>query len=167
MNITELEDLGLKNIGKVFHNLSYDELIQHELDNGEVTLTKSGATAVDTGIFTGRSPKDKYFVERDPSNKYIAWGDVNKPVSEEVFKELLEVAQEELSGKDLYITDVFCGSSPASKRSVRFVSEIAWQSHFVKNMFIRPTDAELEVFKSDFTVLNACKTVNEKWEGMV
>jgi phosphoenolpyruvate carboxykinase (ATP) len=164
MDIKQLEDLGLNNIGQVFHNLSYDELIKHELANGEVEQTAQGATAVDTGIFTGRSPKDKYFVERDPSNKYIAWGDVNKPVSSEIFNELLEVAREQLSNKDLYITDVFCGSSPASKRSVRFVSEIAWQSHFVKNMFIRPTSAELEVFKSDFTVLNACKAVNEKWQ---
>ena len=121
MKLTELEDLGLKNIGNVFHNLSYDELIKHELANGEVQQTKKGATAVDTGIFTGRSPKDKYFVDRDPSNKYIAWGDVNKKVSSEIFEELLAVAQEQLSSKDLYVTDVFCGSSIASKRSVRFV----------------------------------------------
>ena len=164
MNKSELEDIGIKNVGEVYHNLSYDELIQHELDNGEVKLTESGATAVDTGIFTGRSPKDKYFVYRDPSNKYIAWGDVNQKVDESVFNELLEVAREQLSGKDLYVTDVFCGSSPASKRSIRFVSEIAWQSHFVKNMFIRPTEEELANFKSDFTVLNACKAVDEKYK---
>jgi len=164
MNLTELEDIGIKNVGKVYHNLSYDELIKHELENGECTLTKKGATAVDTGIFTGRSPKDKYFVNADPSNKYIAWGDVNKKISAEVFAELLAVEQEQLSNKDLYITDVFCGASAASKKSIRFVSEIAWQSHFVKNMFIRPTESELEVFNSDFTVLNACKAVNEKWE---
>jgi phosphoenolpyruvate carboxykinase (ATP) len=164
MNLTELEDLGLKNIGNVYHNLSYDELIEHELKNGEVEVTKKGATAVDTGIFTGRSPKDKYFVDRAPSNKYIAWGDVNKKVDAKIFEELLEVAQEELSGKDIYVTDVFCGSSAASKKSIRFISEIAWQSHFVKNMFIRPTASELEVFKSDFVVLNACKAVNEKWK---
>jgi len=164
MNLTELEELGLKNIGNVYHNLSYDELIKHELDNGEVQQTNKGATAVDTGIFTGRSPKDKYFVDRDPSNKYIAWGDVNKKVSSEIFEELLVVAQEQLSSTDLYVTDVYCGSSIASKKSVRFVSEIAWQSHFVKNMFIRPTEPELEVFKSDFVVLNACKAVNDKWK---
>ena len=164
MKMTELEELGLKNIGKVFHNLSYDELIKHELDNGEVELTKKGATAVDTGIFTGRSPKDKYFVDCDPSNKYIAWGDVNQKVSADVFAELLVVAQEQLSGTDLYVTDVFCGSSAASKRSVRFVSEIAWQAHFVKNMFIRPTESELEVFQSDFTFLSASKAVNDKWK---
>ncbi|MCW8837941.1 MAG: phosphoenolpyruvate carboxykinase (ATP) [Thiovulaceae bacterium] len=164
MNVAELENIGLKNIGEVFHNLSYEKLIQHEVNNKECAVTKKGATAVDTGIFTGRSPKDKYFVERDPSNKYIAWGDVNQKVSAEIFDELLEVAQEQLSGKNLYVTDVFCGSSAASKRSVRFVSEIAWQSHFVKNMFIRPSSAELEVFKEDFVVLNACKAINEKWE---
>jgi len=164
MNVSELEALGLKNVGNIHHNLSYDELIKHELDNGEVIQTKTGATAVDTGVFTGRSPKDKYFVDRDPSNKYIAWGDVNKKISAEIFDELLVVAQEQLSNKDLYITDVFCGSSIASKKSVRFVTEIAWQSHFVKNMFIRPTEPELEVFKSDFVVMNACKAVNDKWK---
>ncbi len=164
MNLTELEELGLKNVGEVFHNLSYEELIKHELDNGECVLTKKGATAVDTGIFTGRSPKDKYIVDADPSNKFVAWGDVNKKVSAEIFAELLDVAKEQLSNKNLYVTDVFCGSSAASKRSVRFVSEIAWQSHFVKNMFIRPTEAELEVFKPGFTVLNACKAVNKKWK---
>ena len=164
MNISELEKLGLKNVGKIFHNLSYDELIQHELDNGEVRETSSGATAVDTGVFTGRSPKDKYFVDRSPSNKYIAWGDVNQKVSEEIFDELFEVTLKQLSGKDLYVTDVFSGASPASKKSIRFITEIAWQSHFVKNMFIRPTPAELEVFQSDFTVFNACKTVNERWK---
>ena len=165
MNLTkELEDLGLKNVGKVYHNLDYDELIKHELENDEVRETKTGATSVDTGIFTGRSPKDKYFVDRAPSNQYIGWGDVNQKISEDIFNELLEISREQLSGKDLYITDVYSGASPASKKSIRFVTEIAWQSHFVKNMFIRPTPAELEVFKSDFTVLNACKAVNNKWK---
>lgn len=93
MNLTELEEIGLRGVGKIYHNLSYDELIKHEIENKECTLTTKGATAVDTGVFTGRSPKDKYFVDRDPSNKYIAWGDVNQKVSEEIFKELLEVAK--------------------------------------------------------------------------
>jgi len=164
MKLSEIEQIGLKNVGTVFHNLSYDELIDHELKNGECKMTECGALTVDTGIFTGRSPKDKYFVDADPSNKYIAWGSVNQKVSKETFDELFIVAQEQLSNKDLYITDVYCGASEASKRSVRFVTEIAWQSHFVKNMFIRPTETELETFKPGFTVLNACKTVNEKWE---
>ena len=164
MSLTELEKIGLKNIGKIYHNISYDELIQHEIDNSECAITKKGVTAVDTGIFTGRSPKDKYFVDRDPSNRYIAWGDVNKKVNSEVFEELLIVAKEQLSNKDIYVTDVYCGASVASKKSVRFISEIAWQSHFVKNMFIRPTESELTTFKSDFTVLNACKAIDDKYK---
>ncbi len=164
MNLTELEELGLKNIGKVHHNLDYDELIKHELDKGECVATKTGALAVDTGIFTGRSPKDKYFVDASPSNKYIAWGKINQKIDAKIFKELLEVAQEQLSNKDLYVMDAFCGSSAASKKSVRFVSEVVWQAHFVKNMFIRPTASELEVFKPSFTILNACKAVNDKWK---
>ncbi len=164
MILNELEEIGISNSGEIFHNLDYEDLIEHELKNGEVERVKTGATAVDTGIFTGRSPKDKYFVEQDESKKYIAWGDVNKPVSKEIFEELLQVARDELSGKDIYVTDVFCGSSKASKRSVRFVTEIAWQSHFVKNMFIRPTAGELARFKPEFTVLNACKAVDEKWK---
>jgi len=164
MNLKELEDIGLKNVGKVHHNLSYGELIEHELEKRECALTKKGATAVDTGIFTGRSPKDKYFVDRDPSNKYIAWGDVNQKISEDIFNELLDVSREQLSGKDLYVTDVYSGASETSKKSIRFITEIAWQAHFVKNMFIRPTESELESFKPQFTVLNACKAVNEKWK---
>ncbi|NOQ30628.1 MAG: phosphoenolpyruvate carboxykinase (ATP) [Helicobacteraceae bacterium] len=164
MKPSDIEKLGINNIGKIFHNLSYDDLIKHELDNGECKLADSGATMVDTGIFTGRSPKDKFFVEDESAKKYVAWGDVNKPVSKEIFNELLEVAREQLSSKDLYITDVHCGASEASKKEVRFVSEIAWQSHFVKNMFIRPTEDELENFQPDFTVLNACKAVNDKWK---
>jgi len=165
MNTAEIDTLGIKNTQNIFHNLSFDELIDHELRNGECTMTSSGATTVDTGIFTGRSPKDKYFVNSDPSNQYIAWGDVNKKIDKAVFDELLIVAREQLSNKNLYVTDVFCGSSASSKRSIRFISEIAWQSHFVKNMFIRPTSEELSDFKPQFTVLNACKAVNSQWEN--
>ena len=161
---THLEQLGLKNINKIYHNLGFDELIQHELDNGECSMTSSGATTVDTGVFTGRSPKDKYFVNQEPSNKYIAWGDVNQKIDKAIFDELFELSKSQLSHKDLYVTDVFTGASPASKRSIRFITEIAWQSHFVTNMFIRPTKEDLKTFKSDFTVFNACKAVNEKWQ---
>ncbi len=161
---TDMSTLGITNTQEIFHNLSFDELIEHELANGECVMTSSGATTVDTGIFTGRSPKDKYFVYADPSNKYIAWGDVNHKIDKAIFDELLTLAQSQLSNKNLYVTDVFCGSSPASKRSVRFVSEIAWQSHFVTNMFIRPKTDELESFKPSFTVLNACKAVNDKYK---
>ncbi|MEA3374093.1 MAG: phosphoenolpyruvate carboxykinase (ATP) [Campylobacterota bacterium] len=164
MNQVDFADLGIENVGALYHNLSYDELIDHELKNGECKLASNGATAVDTGIFTGRSPKDKYFVNQGPSNNYIAWGDINQKIDKALFDELLDVARKQLSDSDLYVTDLFCGASEASKRSVRFVSQIAWQSHFVKNMFIRPTSTELQTFKPEFTVLNACKAVNDKWK---
>ncbi len=159
-----LDRLGLENVGKVYYNLDYDEVIRHTLERKEAKLTKSGATTVDTGIFTGRSPKDKYFVKQSPSEEYIAWGDINQPVSKEIYEELLGIVKEELSGKDLYITDVFVGASHSSRRSIRFVSEIAWQAHFVKNMFIRPTEEELENFTPDFTLYNACQVTNKKWK---
>ncbi|SFZ98118.1 Phosphoenolpyruvate carboxykinase [ATP] [hydrothermal vent metagenome] len=160
----ELTKLGLKDIGEIYYNLSYDKLQEHEVKNGECQISSSGASMCDTGIFTGRSPKDKYFVDQEPSNKYIAWGDVNAKIDKKVYDELLDITRTQLSGKNIYITDVYCGASSASRRSVRFVTEIAWQAHFVKNMFIRPTEEELETFKPDFTVYNACKTVADKYE---
>jgi len=166
MNASEIEKLGIQSVGEIFYNLSYDELIQHELDNGECQLTSSGATTVDTGIFTGRSPKDKFFVDQEPSNKFIGWGKVNQKISHENYEELYAIATSQLSEKDLYVMDLFTGSSPASKRNVRFISEIAWQAHFVKNMFIRPTTDELEGFRPNFTVINACKATNDRYEEM-
>ena len=160
----ELEKQGLVNIRNVYHNLGYDELIARELNDGEVKMTTLGATAVDTGIFTGRSPKDKYFVRQSPSQDHIAWGEVNKSISKEIFDELFLAVKSQLSNKDLYVTDVFVGASKSSRRSIRFISEKAWQSHFVKNMFIRPTDEELKNFSPDFTVYNACSIYNHKWK---
>jgi phosphoenolpyruvate carboxykinase (ATP) len=161
---TEIEKLGLKNIGKIYHNLSYDELISYELNTSEARMTTTGANTVDTGIFTGRSPKDKYFVKQSPSENYIAWGDVNKPIDKEIFDELFDAVKSQLSNKDLFITDAFVGATDASRRSIRVVSEIAWQSHFVKNMFIRPTAEDLESFKPNFTLFNACKVSNNRWK---
>ena len=159
-----LDKLGLKDIGDIYYNLSYDELQAHEVNAGECKLSTTGTAMCDTGIFTGRSPKDKYFVDQAPSNKHIAWGDVNKPIKKEIYDELLDITISQLSGKNIYITDVYAGASAASKKAVRFVTEVAWQAHFVKNMFIRPTEKELETFEPDFTVYNACKTVDEKYK---
>lgn len=159
-----LEKLGLKDIGDVYYNLSYDELQAHEVNNGECDISTSGTAMCDTGIFTGRSPKDKYFVDQAPSNEHIFWGDVNAKLDKEVYDELLDLTLTQLSGKNIYVTDVYAGASAASKRSVRFVTEVAWQAHFVKNMFIRPTESELENFQPDFTLYNACKTVDEKYK---
>jgi len=159
-----LDKLGLKDIGDVYYNLSYDELQAHEVNSGECKISTSGTAMCDTGIFTGRSPKDKYFVDQAPSNENIAWGDVNAKIDKEIYEELLDLTLTQLSGKNIYVTDVYAGASAASKRSVRFVTEIAWQAHFVKNMFIRPTESELERFVPDFTVYNACKAVDEKYK---
>ena len=162
--INEIGKLGLNNIGKVHYNLSYDELFEHEIKNGEGTVTSNGTFSVDTGIFTGRSPKDKYFVDQEPSNKNISWGKMNHKVSKEIFDELFEKVKKQLSNKDIYIQDVFSGGSLASRKSIRFVTEIAWQAHFVKNMFIRPSEAELISFKPEFTVYNACRVVDDEYK---
>jgi phosphoenolpyruvate carboxykinase (ATP) len=159
-----LEKLGLKEIGEIYYNLSYDELQAHEINRGECQISTSGTAMCDTGIFTGRSPKDKYFVDQPPSNENIAWGDINRPIKREIYEELLDLTLTQLSGKNIYITDVFTGASEASKRSVRFITEVAWQAHFVKNMFIRPTEEELADFEPDFTVYNACRVVDEKYQ---
>ena len=163
-SVHEFDKLGLSGIKKVHHNASYETLFELEMANNEGDLTSLDAVNVDTGIFTGRSPKDKYFVDQEPSNKNIAWGDVNKPISKEIFDELLELSRNQLSNKEIYIEDLYSGASERSKRSVRFVTEVAWQAHFVKNMFIRPEQEELVDFAPDFVVYNACKAVNKKFK---
>ncbi len=159
----DLEQIGIVNAGEVYYNSSYDELHEAELKAG-LKETDNGTIMVDTGIFTGRSPKDKYFVDQSPSNKYIAWGDINFKTTKEVFDDLFEKAKNQLSNKDIYVQDVFCGASEASKKSIRVVTEVAWQAHFVKNMFIRPKEDELKDFSPDFLMYNACKIVDDEWE---
>lgn len=158
------ESLGLKSVGQVYHNLSYDELFEHEVRNNEGKLSANGTMMVDTGKFTGRSPKDKYFVKQSPSQDNIAWGKINQPVSEEIFNELYAQVIDYLSGKDIYVADGYCGSNPQTRRNIRFITEIAWQSHFIKNMFIRPGTDDLDSFTPDFTVYNAAGTTNVNWE---
>ncbi|PIF04740.1 MAG: phosphoenolpyruvate carboxykinase (ATP) [Arcobacter sp.] len=156
--------LGLKNVNKIYRNLDRESLINNSINHDGAVIAYNGATIIETGIFTGRSPKDKYFVDQDPSNKYISWGEINQKITKEIYDELLEKAKEQLSGKDLYVSDVYCGASPTSKKSIRFITEIAWQAHFIDNMFIMPKEEELDNFSPDFTVYNACKTVNENWK---
>ncbi len=160
--MSEIKDsLGLENVGTVRRNLDVDTLMNHAVENEGAKISSTGALMIDTGIFTGRSPKDKFFVNQDPSNKYIAWGDINKKVSTEVYEELLVTSKKQLSNKDLYVTDVYCGASLDSRKSVRFITEVAWQAHFIRNMFILPqTQEELDNFVPDFTIYNACKTVD-------
>ena len=157
-------ELGLKSIGAVRHNLNYDELFKQETQSAEGTLSENGTMIVDTGKFTGRSPKDKYFVHQRPSFENIAWGKINQSMAPEVFDELYDEVIDYLSGKDLYVTDGFCGANEKTRKSVRFITEFAWQSHFVKNMFIRPSTQDLQNFSPQFTVYNACNLTNKKWE---
>ena len=163
MKPNHLEDLKLQNIGNIVYNPNYDKLIEDTLANGEVNRTSLGATAVDTGIFTGRSPKDKYFVKQNPSQKHIAWGEINQPISKEIFEHLLDISRKELSNSDLYIIDLFTGVGK-SRRAIRFVTKTAWQAHFVTNMFIVPTKEELANFKPDFTFYVASGVKNDKWK---
>lgn len=158
------ENLGLHEALKIHRNPEYDPLIAHALEHEGAKLSHSGAVMIDTGIFTGRSPKDKYFVDQFPSNQYIAWGEINKPIQPEIWNELLTTVKEQLEGKELFVNDVYAGSSESSRRSIRFITEIAWQSHFVKNMFIEPEFEDLIGFAPDFTFYNACKTTNPKWK---
>jgi len=156
--------LDIENIGTIYRNLDTDTLIDHAVENEGAKISSAGALMIDTGIFTGRSPKDKYFVDAKPSNKFIAWGDVNKPISKDIYDTLLINSKKQLSGKNLYVTDLYCGASANSRRSIRFITEIAWQAHFVKNMFIVPSEKDLENFKPEFTVYNSCKTTNEQYK---
>ncbi|MDD2367709.1 MAG: phosphoenolpyruvate carboxykinase (ATP) [Sulfuricurvum sp.] len=158
------EELGLTHIDAIHRNIDYDSLIEYALANEGAKLSHSGAVMVDTGIFTGRSPKDKYFVDQFPSNEYIAWGDVNKPLSKTVWDDLLGTVKAHLSGKKLFVNDVFAGASESSRRSIRFISEIAWQSHFVKNMFLEPDFEDLIGFAPDFTFYSASRITNRKWK---
>ena len=159
-----LNDIGI-NAKKVIYNPSYDQIIEDTLKKGEVVKTLSGATAVDTGEFTGRSPKDKFFVKQPPSEKYIAWGEINHPITPETFEHLQAFTKEELSKKDeIYVIDVFVGASPSSRRGIRFITPIAWQAHFVMNMFILPNKEELNNFKPDFTFLVAGEARYPKWK---
>ncbi len=162
--VLNARELGLKSVGTIYRNLGYDELFEQETRHAEGTVAANGTMMVDTGKFTGRSPKDKYFVHQKPSFENIAWGKINKAMAPEVFDELYAEVIDYLSGKDLYVTDGFCGANEKTRKPVRFITELAWQSHFVKNMFIRPKEDELAGFSPQFTVYNACKLANSKWE---
>lgn len=175
MKKIDLSIYGITNVKTIYHNLSYDELFKHETNKDLVgfekgILTSTGAVNVDTGIFTGRSPKDKYIVKEEISADNIWWksetrkASDNKAISEEIWAELKANTVNQLSSKVLYVQDGYAGANPDTRLKVRFIMEVAWQAHFVKNMFIRPTDEELEVFEPDFVVFNGSKTTNKNWE---
>ena len=135
-------------------------------------VTELGAVNVMTGVYTGRSPKDKFFVMDETSKDTIWWTsdeykNDNKPVSKETWAELKKLAQKELSNKKLYVMDTFCGANQNSRIKVRFIMEVAWQAHFVKNMFIRPTEEELANYgEPDFVVLTASKAKVENYKEL-
>lgn len=168
-----LSQYGINDVKEVFYNLSYEELFEHETDPSlegyeKGFVTKTGAVAVDTGIFTGRSPKDKYIVREDSSQDNIWWADGknrsdNKAISDEVWQSLKKNTVKQFEGKKLYVMDAYCGANENTRIKIRVITEVAWMAHFVKNMFIRPSDEELVTFEPDFVMLNACKTVNKDW----
>jgi phosphoenolpyruvate carboxykinase (ATP) len=147
-----------------FYNLSYEELYQHEVDNHEGVETANGTFSVDTGAFTGRSPNDKFFVDEPSSNENLWWGPVNRKISNKTFQILKKKVQGHLDGAELYVTDAYCGACIKDRIKVRIVCEFAWQAHFCKNMFITPPKSELKGFTPEFTILNACKVIDEDWQ---
>ena len=169
----DLSEYGIQDAQEVIYNPSYELLFEEETKESvsgyeKGVVTESGAVSVDTGIFTGRSPKDKYIVMDDTTRDTLWWSDQgendNKPITPEVWGELKEVISDQLSGKRLFVVDAYCGANEDTRLSVRFVTEVAWQAHFVKNMFIRPSDKDLESFDPDFVVMNGAKTTNPNWE---
>ncbi|OOE85430.1 phosphoenolpyruvate carboxykinase (ATP) [Salinivibrio siamensis] len=168
----DLSRHGLENVKEVIRNPSYEQLFEEETKPGlegyeKGVVTELGAVAVDTGIFTGRSPKDKYIVRDDTTRDTIWWSDQgkndNKPIDQAVWKDLKALVTDQLSGKRLFVIDGYCGANPNTRLRIRVITEVAWQAHFVKNMFIRPTDEELKEFEPDFVVMNGAKCVNTKW----
>lgn len=164
-----LDKYGIKNVHQIIYNPSYEQLYDDELDSNLVgfekgQLTELGAVNVMTGEFTGRSPKDKYIVKDAITENTIWWTsdkavNDNKGISLDTWNALKETTVKQLSGKKLYVIDAFCGANENTRLKVRFIMEVAWQAHFVKNMFIRPTEEELENYgEPDFVVMNGSKT---------
>ncbi len=169
-----LETYGIFNTAEIIRNPSYEllyaeETAEHLKGFEKGFLTESGAISVDTGVFTGRSPKDKYLVRDDTTRDTVWWADQgendNKPIEPEIWDSLKELVVNQLSGKRLFVVDTFCGANPETRLKVRFVTEVAWQAHFVTNMFIRPDAEQLEDYEPDFVVLNGSKTTNPNWQS--
>jgi phosphoenolpyruvate carboxykinase (ATP) len=171
----DLLDYGIQDVKEILYNPSYNTLFAEETRPGlegyeKGIITRTGAVAVDTGVFTGRSPKDKYIVLDDKTRDKVWWktdkGKVsdNKPISLDTWNHCKDISVKQLSGKRLFVVDCFCGANVNTRLKVRFIVEVAWQAHFVKNMFIRPEPEELENFKPDFVVINASKAKNPQWQ---
>ena len=161
-----LESLGLHNINQVHRNLSVESLIEETIKNGEGIIGPRGATIVDTGKFTGRSPKDKYIVDEPSSSDKIWWGSVNKKIDEKIFDELYQSVIDYYNSDDskTYLFDGFAGFDPSHNINIRIIAKRAWQAHFVNNMFIRPEFDQLEDFSPDFTIINASSVQNKAFK---
>ena len=173
--LPDLTQYGITDVEEVYYNPSYEFLFEQEMDPALTgyergQLTESGAVAVDTGIFTGRSPKDKYLVRDDNTRDTVWWSDQgkndNKPIDSSTWKHLKNLVTKRLSGKRLYVMDTICGANADSHLKVRFIMEVAWQAHFVKNMFIRPSAEALIDFEPDFIVMNGAKCTNPDWQEL-
>lgn len=171
----DLKKYGIEGVTEILYNPSYNTLFAEETKPGltgyeKGIITRPGAISVDTGIFTGRSPKDKYVVLDDSTKNSIWWKSEkakvsdNKPITNEIWEHCRNLAARQLSGKRLFVVDCFSGANSNSRLAVRFILEVAWQAHFVKNMFVRPEPEELEAFTPQFVVLNASKTSNPDWK---
>ncbi|MDD7015435.1 MAG: phosphoenolpyruvate carboxykinase (ATP) [Firmicutes bacterium] len=176
MKNIDLTKYGITGTTEIVYNPSYEELFEEEMkpeltgyDVGQ--LTELDAVNVMTGIYTGRSPKDKYIVMDENSRDTVWWTsdeykNDNHPMSEEVWETVKGIAKDALCNKKLYVVDAFCGANPDTRMNIRFIMEVAWQAHFVKNMFIVPTDEELETFEPDFVIYNASKAKVENFEEL-
>ncbi|MBQ8046490.1 MAG: phosphoenolpyruvate carboxykinase (ATP) [Prevotella sp.] len=171
-----LEQYGITGTTEVVYNPSYEVLFEEETKEGlegfdKGQLTELDAVNVMTGIYTGRSPKDKFIVDDENSHDTVWWTSEeykndNHRASKEAWAAVKELAKKELSNKRLFVVDGFCGANEDTRMAVRFIMEVAWQAHFVKNMFIRPTEAELENFEPDFIVYNASKAKVENYKEL-
>ena len=172
----DLKAYGITGTTEIVHNPSYEELFAEEtkpclegFDKGQVT--ELGAVNVMTGVYTGRSPKDKFIVMDENSKDTVWWTsdaykNDNHPASKETWDAVKKIAIDELSNKKLYVVDAFCGANKDTRMAIRFIVEVAWQAHFVKNMFIRPAQEELDNFKPDFVVYNASKAKVENYKEL-
>ena len=172
----DLTKYGITGTVEIVHNPSYDVLFAEETKAGlegfeKGQVTELGAVNVMTGIYTGRSPKDKFLVKDATSENTVWWTSEeykndNKPVTTETWNVLKDLAAKELSNKKLFVVDGYCGANEATRLKVRFIMEVAWQAHFVTNMFIRPSKEELESFEPDFVVYNASKAKVENYKEL-
>tara|TARA_Y100001980_G_C14556146_1_gene346623 strand:+ start:804 stop:2420 length:1617 start_codon:yes stop_codon:yes gene_type:complete len=167
MKIFGLDTIGLSNNLNYLRNLSIERLIEESISSGETKMAQNGAVMVDTGIFTGRSPKDKYFVKENSSRDKIWWGDVNRPIEKHIFEELFNQSLEYYNSdkkSKTFIFDGYGGDCETNRLPIRVLARKAWQAHFCHNMFVRPKTEELDNFKPEFTIINASDIANENFK---